>query len=174
MPQQLETIKITAEQILSHPTWDVILLFVLLAVGFFYGISAGKTRVAATIIYTYVALAVFSVLPTNKLASFFGGVEIFLVKIVVFCALFLVLAFLLGSRKKRGFAPASSWWQIFLLSLLQVGFLIHIILSFLPEEKIKMLAPITKRFFANPDLHIWWLVIPIAVIVLLRRFESDN
>ena len=174
MPQEINLIKSTAERILSHPTWDLVLVFALLAMGFFYGISAGKRRMAVILIYTYVALAVFSSLPLEKLANTFGTVEIYFIKIGVFLAIFLLLAFFLGSRSRRGMATVSSWWEIFLLSFLQAGLLIHINLSFLPVEKIKLLAPLTKNLFANPQFHLWWLVIPIAVLIFLRRLETRD
>lgn len=173
MPQQLAFLKTATEQLWSNPTWDLILIFALLAIGFFYGISTGKRRIAATLIYTYVALAVFSALPLDKLSRVIGVKEEFFLKIGAFLLIFFLLAFLLGSRKSRGFAPAGAWWQIFLLSFLQVGLLIHTLLNFLPPEKIKLLAPLTKNLFANPDLRIWWLVIPITLVIILRRFESQ-
>lgn len=174
MPQQLTFLKTTTEQIWSHPTWDLILVFALLAIGFFYGISMGKRKIAATLIYTYVALAIFAALPLDKLSLVAGVKEEFFLKIGAFLFIFFLLIFLLGSRKNRSFAPAGAWWQIFLLSFLQVGLLIHTLLNFLPPEKIRLLAPLTKKFFANPDLHIWWVIIPIALVIILRRFESQD
>lgn len=174
MPTQFALLKSTTEQIWSNPTWDVISIFTLLAVGFFYGISTGKRRIAATLIYTYVALAIQSALPLQKLGQAFGAKEDFFVKIGSFLVIFFLLIFLMGSRKNRGFAPAVAWWQIFLLSFLQVGLLIHTILNFLPPDKIKILAPITKKLFTNPNLHVWWLIVPILFVVILRRFESQD
>ena len=161
-------------RILSHPTWDIILLFALLAAGFFYGISAGKRRIAATILYTYVSLAVSAALPLEKWTGADGNMEKFYIRAGAFFSVFLILAFTLGSRRARTFAPAGSWWQIFLLSFLQIGLLIHTTLGFLPVDKIKLLAPLTKNVFANPNLHIWWLAVPIVVLVILKRIESRD
>lgn len=173
MPEsQLNLIKETSAQIFSHPTWDILLVLALLAGGFFYGISAGKRRIAATIIYTYVALAITSALPVERLAGFFPGTSPFWFKTGAFLAIFILLALLLGtSRRRRGFASASSWWQVFLLSFVQVGLLIHILLGFLPKEIIATLAPLTRTVFANPAYHLWWLLAPLAILVILRRFE---
>lgn len=174
MYQQLAFIKTTTEEIWSHPTWDLILVFALLAIGFFYGISSGKGRMAATIIYTYVALAIFSALPFERLNGISNFGQEFIVKGMIFLILFFLLAFLLGSRRTNGMAPASSWWQIFLLSFLQIGLLIHLLLQMLPGDKIKLLAPLTKAVFANPSLHIWWLITPLGLIILLRRLERRS
>ena len=172
--KNIEFIKTATEQIWSHPTWDLILIFALLAAGFFYGLMAGKRKIAATIIYTYVALIISSTLPLEHWIGPKPEMDLFFIKAGAFLVLFLILAFFLGSRRGKGFAPASSWWQIFLLSFLQVGFLIHSVFQFLPNEKIKLLAPLTKKVFANPDFHIWWLIVPIAVLIFLRRLEARD
>lgn len=170
-PVNIKLLQSTAEQIWSHPTWDLILVFALLASGFFYGIMAGKRRIAATIMYTYVALAVSSALPIGRWFAPSTELDIFWLRAGSFVVLFLVLAFFLGSRRSKGFAPAGTWWEIFLLSFLQVGLLIHLILGFLPQEKIKMLAPLTKNVFANQNYHIWWLLVPISLLIFLRWLE---
>lgn len=172
--QEFTAITTQAQQIFSHPTWDIILLFALLAAGFFYGISAGKRRIAATILYTYVALAVSSALPLEKWISTAGDMERFYIRAGAFLGIFIILILTLGSRRTRSFAPASAWWQIFLLSFLQVGLLIHTTLGFLPADKIKLLAPLTKNVFANANFHIWWLAIPLLVLIILKRMESRD
>lgn len=173
-PITVKYLSTAAEQIWSHPTWDLILIFALLAGGFFYGLMAGKRRIAATIMYTYVALAVSSALPVGRWFAPSTELEIFWIRAGSFLTLFLILAFFLGSRRSGGFAPAGTWWQIFLLSFLQAGLLIHLVLGLLPDEKIKMLAPLTKNVFANPNYHIWWLVVPLVVLIFLRWLERKE
>lgn len=158
--------------ILSHPTWDLILIFTMIAAGFFYGLSTGKGRVAATIIYTYVALAVLAAIPLERMRGF-AKIDPSLLQLVLFIVTFFLLAFFLGSKRRhRGFAPARMWWRVFILSFLQVGLLIHIGFSFLPPEKTQTLAPLTRNFFANPNLHFWWIVLPLLILVILRRLEA--
>lgn len=169
--ENLAVIKSTAERILSHPTWDIITLFLLVAIGFFYGMAAGRRKIISTIIYTYVAYAVFPVIPFEKIAGFAPTAKLFFLKIGVFVAIFLLLVFLLGRTGGRAFASSNPIWQVFLLSFVQAGLLIHLIVSFLPPDQIKLLAPVTKNFFANPDLHIWWLLGPLVVLIFIRRFE---
>ena len=172
MPSELTYVKTTAEQILSHPTWDLLLIFALLASGFFYGISAGKIRIAAIIMYTYVTLALFSAFPIEQWTKSLNFAEEFLIKIVLFLLLFLFFIYFLGGRKKWNIAFSTSWWQVSLLSFLQVGLLIHILVGFLPPDKVKFLAPVTRNVFADPSLHVWWLAVPLAALVILRRFGT--
>lgn len=176
MPEEnLQILKTGIDQILSHPTWDILLIFFLIAAGFFYGISAGKRRIVSALLFTYVAIAVFPLLPIEKIASLTEIKNIFYVKSASFTALFFVLYFLLGNKKiKFGFSKGESWWQLFLLSFLQVGLLLNTIFSLLPPEKIKILAPVTKEIFAKPQAKIWWYVLPLLALFIVKRMEQKE
>ena len=162
----------TAASLWSHPTWDVVLIFALLAIGFFYGISTGRKKAVTAIVYTYVTFAVFSAIPVTQLARMIQLKDEVFLKIGLLAILFVLFIFMFGRTRARGFARPSAWWQIFLLSFTQVGLLIHILLGFLPREQIAILAPLTRNVFANPDLHVWWFLGPMALIMFLKRFGS--
>ena len=99
---ELATITTQAQRILSHPTWDLVLIFALLAAGFFYGISAGKRRIAATILYTYVSLAVSSALPLDGWIQSSQDMEKFYIRGGVFLGLFFASGADFGFKKKPG------------------------------------------------------------------------
>lgn len=164
----------TTSQILSHPTWDIVLIFVMIAIGFFYGISRGRHKMVSSVINTYVALAVFNVVPIESIAHYIKVENLFIVKTIVFFAIFLPLIFLMSRGRPRYFKSTISWWQVFLLSFIQTGLLIHIVFSFLSPETTKQLAPLTKSFFANTNLTIWWLTIPLLFMIFLRRSGRDD
>ena len=153
---------------LSHPTVDAVVLFVLIAGSFFYGIVGGRRKIVSSLLLTYVAIAVFPVLPVEKLASLSGAHDPSIASMAAFVVLFVLLVLFLGARR-RGFGQSSAWWQIFSLSFLQMGLLIHTVLGFLPPEKSAALAPLTRSVFANPSLRIWWLIIPVFALALIRR-----
>ncbi len=171
-PKQLQLIQTQTAQIFSHPTWDLILLFLLIAGGFFYGISFGRARVVANILYTYAAFAVVSALPLDSIISAVKIGELFFAKSGILLAIFLLLALLVGGRRRRwGFGGSGSWWQTFVLSVLQVGLLMHFMLQFLPKAEIAKLAPLTKTIFADPSLHIWWVLCPLVILIIFRRID---
>lgn len=171
-PISFSHITTTAQSLWSHPSWDVVLVMALLAIGFFYGISTGKRKAVTAIIYTYVAFAIFSAVPFDRLNAVIKLKDGFFLKIGVFALLFVFLIFVFGRTRTRGFARPSAWWQIFLLSFTQVGLMIHIVLGFLPHEQIITLAPLTKNVFANPALHVWWFLGPLALLMFLKRVSS--
>ena len=157
-----------AAEILSHPTIDLIVLFALIAGGLFYGLIAGRRKIISSLMLTYVAIALFPVLPVDTVAGAMGMKDKSVAMMAAFVALFILLVLFLGARR-RGFGHSTSWWQIFLLSFLQMGLLIHTVLGFLPPEKSRTLAPLTRTVFANPPLHVWWLIVPIVALTFIRH-----
>lgn len=173
-PKQFAFIQAQAGQILSNPTWDLVLIFVLLAGAFFYGISFGRPRVVINILYTYAAYAITTALPLDSIISAVNIGKIFFAKSAVLFVVFILLALLLGGRRRRWSMASAPWWHTFILSILQVGLLMHFMLQFLPKTEIQKLAPITKQLFADPSLHLWWVLLPIGVLIFLRRIDRDE
>ena len=172
---QFQSLEAITDNIIAHPQWDIIVLLILIAGGFFYGLSTGKAKIAARILYTYAAFAVVSALPIERLASLFSDENVFFLRAGVFFLFFLLLSFFLGSRRSGGrfISSSDSWWRVFILSFLQIGLLIHLVLYFIPEEEMEFIAPLTRYVFAHPDLHIWWLVLPLAVTIFFKRGERS-
>ncbi|TSC68759.1 MAG: Uncharacterized protein G01um101466_325 [Parcubacteria group bacterium Gr01-1014_66] len=164
-----------ASQIWSHPTWDLLLILVLFGAGFFYGLSAGKKRISTTILSTYVTLALFPVIrPFLERMIHTQGDAQFFIPAGLFLALFLVLSFLLGGNKTKLLSRGGgSWGETMVLSFAQVGLLLHLLLSFLPKTRTTLLAPLTKYLFANQALHIWWLLLPLIALIIIRRFNKE-
>src|SRR3989338_7732151 len=158
----------------ANPSWDVVLVLAFVGAGFFYGVMMGKRRIISSILFTYIAFALFSVLPQEKVLLWFTFLDPFAAKIVIFLAIFTAIYILLGSRRSRSPVRAAAWWQVFLLSFVQVGFLFHIIIGFLPQETIAGLAPVTKTLFANASLNVWWFLIPILLLIFLRRWGRGD
>mgnify|MGYP001607111302 FL=1 len=120
---------------------------------------------------SYVALAIFPAIPVERIVSSLGLRDAVAGKIGVFFILLALLIWLLGARRAKPFSPGGSWWQVLLLSFTQVGLLTHITISFLTPDRIEVLSPLTRRVFADPDIHLWWLVAPAALLILIRRLE---
>lgn len=158
-----------AAQILSHPTWDVVLLLVLAGGGLFWAFLAGRRKIVSTIMLTYVALAIFPAIPAERLARSIGLRDPALGAIGTFFILFVLIVWLLGARRGRAFSPGGPWWQVLFLSFVQAGLLIHIVLTLLPSERAAGLSPLARAVFANPAFHLWWLVAPAAFLVIIRR-----
>lgn len=158
-----------AVKVLSNPTWDLILIFVLVGGAIFWAFLAGRRKIISTIMLTYVALAIFPAIPVERLAGAIGLRDRALGSIGIFIILVVLIVWLLGARRGRPFAPGGPWWQVLLLSFIQAGLLIHIILTFLPPEQTAFMSPLARRVFADPAIHVWWLVTPAAFLIIIRR-----
>lgn len=167
----ISRLKVLINSFFSNPSWDMILFLVLIAAGFFYGITAGRRKIISSIIYTYVAFAVLLVLPIDKLQKILQIKDPGYIKIGIFSVLFVLLIFILGRAGGRAFASSNPWWQVAALSAAQAGLFMHIILGFLTQAQIKNLSPFMLKFIEGADMRLWWFAGPLALLALIRVFE---
>lgn len=156
--------------LLKNPAWDSALILTLVAGGFFWGISGGKKKIAFLILAIYVLLALFPLLPVDKLAVRQEEAEIFMWRAGIFLAL-LILFTLFLLRALHGAAYVSGiWWEILILAILTAGFLMASLLSLAPAVLIKNnllnLSPLTLTLFTGAAAK-WWTVLPIFGVMFL-------
>ncbi len=125
---------------------------------------------AFIILAVYVLLALFPLLPVDKLTVGRAETEIFMWRAGIFLALLILLAlFLLRSLGGAGYA-SGIWWEILLLAVLTAGFLMASLLNLAPEILIKNnllnLSPLTLSFFTGAYAK-WWTILPIFGVIFL-------
>ncbi len=157
----------------SHPTWDLfILLFFVIAV-FLYGISLGRDRNIIMLMGIYMALAIVSSAPFKLLEDKVGTSALgkfIILKTVIFLITFVVLFFLLSRSsilKSVGLQMSGPWWQSFLFSILHVGLLVSVALSFAPSSVVDTLAPITQVIFTSDIGRFAWIIAPVIAMIIL-------
>lgn len=158
-------------KILSNPSWDLIVLFFFVAVGFFYGISAGKSKLISFLISLYVSGFLFDkfyyldqIIKTNSVdGAFMARSAVFLVILFIINLLFSKVLRLSseGSEKK--------WWQALLISFLSAGLLFSYLFHLFPAKEIFTFSPIVQNFFASDSAFFWWLTLPLVALFLVRR-----
>lgn len=158
-------------QILSNPTWDVIAVLFFVAVGFFYGISVGKDRLVAVLFALYSSKLLFD---NFEFIDFFvegrPALDIFLFRAFAFVILAALLSFLFVKTIFRDRRQATkAWWQVFLLSFLEVGLFISIVFTLLPNLGLFEFSPLVQLLFASPDAFFWWLALPLPALFLIMR-----
>jgi hypothetical protein len=163
---------------LSNPSWDLFIILFFIAAAFIYGMSLGRDRIVVILVGIYMALAVVNYAPF--LGTFSGTIgvdQIFVVRISVFITTFLGLFFLLSrSALLRTIAKGDeqgNWFQVIIFSLLHIGLLISIVLSFLPVEILGDLAPLTRRFFVGDIARFIWITAPIAAMIIFGRAKKS-
>lgn len=157
--------------ILSHPSWDIIVIFLFIAFGFFYGISSGKKRIISLLISLYIAGFFFEnffyidelIEGKTIIETFFFKAFIFLAIVLALNVLFLkILACSSESRSKE-------WRQVLLLSFLGTGLLFSFIFHLFPAKEIFTFSPIVEHLFVSDKAFFWWLLAPLIALFLTRK-----
>jgi hypothetical protein len=160
----------------SNPSWDLFIILFFVVAALLYGMSLGRDRIVTILVSIYMSLAVMNYAPfiRNPIETNFGIENLFVIKISSFIGIFVILFFIIsrsallntivGSNEQKG-----AWWQVMIFSILHVGLLIAIVLSFLPKESINSLAPFTKQVFTGDTALFWWIMGPILAMVFTKK-----
>jgi len=162
--------------------WDILMIIGFLVGIFLYGSFLGRNRIILLILSTYFAWIICQVLPWSKFLRWSAlglpatpspslKIFVFLGLILFFCLI--IPRSVLSSALRIRSAADATWWQVFILSILQLGLLITLIFWFLPSEVIVNFAPLIKRIFIGPDAQFVWLTLPILGITLMRKRKVD-
>lgn len=157
--------------ILRNPPWDFVVFFMLVAGGFFWGMTDGKKKMALTILGIYVLSTIFSYVPMDSFTAGRAPQEVWMFKTAAFLAFLVFITLFLTRSFKNTSHNDSAWWEIFFLSILGAGFLAASLFNLAPPEvftkNIVSLSPLTKTFFLNQTYSQWWLVLPIFGVMFL-------
>ncbi len=163
----------------TKPTWDLFIILFFIVAGFLYGLSLGRDRIVVILVSIYMALAVVSTAPfIGQMNAQVGLKNVFVFQISTFVATFIVLFFLLSrSALLRSLATADEsgkWYQVLLFSILHVGLLVSITLSFLPASAADGLSPLTRQLFVSETSRFIWIVAPIILMILVKSGSKDK
>jgi hypothetical protein len=163
----------------SAPTWDLFILLFFVIGALLYGLSLGRDRVIVILVSVYMALAVVSNTPVlSGINLSFNLNDNSVLRITIFLGLFVILFFLLSRsallRTIGTSAAPGSWWQTIIFSVLQVGLLISITLSFLPREVTQGLSDTTKLVFMGDQGRSAWMILPILLMAIAPKAKKPE
>ena len=168
----------------TNPTWDLFIALFFVVAAFLYGLSLEKDKIIIILISVYMALGVLNVAPfVGKMYEAGAAAkdfpvpadQFFVFKIIVFLVIFLCIFFLLSysvNLKAIARAGLDKWWEVVIFSFLHVGLLISIVLSFLPDSVTSSLTIFTRAIFVDKLSQFFWIVAPIAAMVLVRSSKK--
>lgn len=139
---------------------------------FLYGMSIGKTRALLSLLSIYVALTLTNLFPflreLEKQAP--ANFQPYFVKAGMFLALYIISFIILRSSSlKRLSMGELSIAKVLLVSVLQVGLIAAVIMSFMPEASgIRLLGPL-YRFLGSPMALFVWLLGSLAILPLMKH-----
>ncbi len=165
----------SVSKILSNPTWDLLVVLFFVAAGFFYGMVAGKKKLLAVLFAIYISIVL---LPNFGYLDYFtqdGGIfTVFLTRALAFFTLIVLLGFLFAKTIFRGKPKKEKFWQIFVLSFLEVGLFMSASFQLLPAKDLFDFSPLVQTFFASSGIYFWWLTLPlVALFFILRRGKEE-
>ena len=155
---------------MGNPSWDLFLVGFFVVGALLYGLSLGKDRIIAIMVSIYMALAVVAALP-----EFVLNIKVndsYTVQITAFLSVFIVLFFLLSRQAVlNALAPSGEgkWWQTLVFSVLHVGLLVSVTLSFMPVSILGKFSTLTQYIFTNDWTNFGWIAAPIVAMIMIGR-----
>lgn len=150
---------------------QLFLALVLLSI-FLYGMSVGKTRALVSLLCIYVAFMLSAAFPFMEWLQGLIKTDIDpgVVRTGLFFAFYLFVFAALNHSSLRGRLSVGemSLWQVFLVSVFQIGFLLSIVASFLPEELVTKNVQQIYPYVSTPKALFFWAAASVAILPLIK------
>lgn len=159
----------------SRPSWDLFIFLFFFVISFLYGFSLGRDRILVILVSIYIAMAVVPAFPYLDKLYLDLSVQGFAFKVTSFYIIFIVLFFLLSRSALVNLLGAQNtgvgdnFIEVILFSILHVGLLVSITLSFLPEVALARLATGTREVFTSEMGKFLWLVAPVVAMIVFSH-----
>lgn len=154
---------------MANPSWDIIVLFFFVAVGFFYGISAGRAKLISFMLSVYIGGFLFENFSyLNEIIKSGSIAEKFFSKVFIFFLLVLALNILFSKIITSG-ADDKKWWHAFIISFFTSGLLFSYIFHIFPGKNIFTFSPLIQNLFASNSAFFWWLILPLVALFFARK-----
>jgi hypothetical protein len=160
----------------ANPTWDIFIILFFVIATFLYGITLGRARVVVQIVCSYMTMALLSAAPFMKKIEALTPLSHTVFYLVAFMTIF-VLLFLLLSKSafhQHLSEGRGTWWDVLVLSVVQIGFLTSIALSSMTGLSLGHLSGITQVVFAKAPAPFIWTILPIAALVVIRGKKKES
>ena len=146
----------------------ITLALVLIVISAIFWLLIGRFRLHNFLINIYISFALLAVLPQDMLTfTKSAPALVFLIFIVL---LTLMNRYLFDIHQS---GSGLAIWQVFVVSFLEVGLMISIILSYIPsKEVLKYLSRDASFYFVSPWAKFVWMVLPIAFLIFVKKREK--
>lgn len=146
----------------------LVLVFLLL-----YGLSLGRTRALISLLAIYIAYALQSVFPyfENLQDVIVFSPFPYFIRIAFFLIFYAVVFVVLNRslvKHRMSMKEFSVFW-VSLVSVLQLGILISVVLSFIPSGELTIFSPALMGLFAGTTALFFWFLAPVILLVFMRR-----
>jgi len=152
------------------PTWDIFIILFFVIATFLYGLTLGRARVVVQIVSSYMTMALLAAAPFMDKVEARTPLNHTVFYLIAFMTVF-VLLFLLLSKSafhQHLSEGKGTWWDVLVLSVVQIGFLTSIVLSSMSGFALGHVSGITQIVFAKQPAPFIWTVLPIGALVVIR------
>ena len=163
----------------NTPSWDLFIFLFWAVASVIYAFTAGRGRIINILISVYMAKLLVLEAPfltsaiESRLPSSVGAVQ----QLVVFLILFLLLFVFLGRYAFKTSADSHHLGSMLfglVFAVLQVGLLINIVLTFLPQTIQTSFSQLIQNVFINYPVSFIWLIAPLAYLILLGKHVAHS
>ncbi len=161
------------------PSWDLFILLFWVVASVLFAFAAGRGRMLLILVSTYMAqlLVIKAPFLSNAVSDKFNIVESTLPQLIAFAVLFLIFFIFLGRYAFRSTADGRQILALpftLIFTVLQVGLLINIVVTYLPQHIQNSFSPLIQFLFLHPNAGFIWLLAPILCLIIIGRFVSDQ
>lgn len=153
-----------------HYSWFVVLFFAFVI--FLIAITFGRSRMFLALISLYAAAFLEEhFVYFDWLRGWLKNQPEFWVHLGLFLILYVIIFTILNRSvlKHRLTIKESSVFTAGLAALMEIGFLASIVFSYLPQSVVGTLPAQLIKFFDTKTAQFWWAIVPLAVLVFLKR-----
>lgn len=154
---------------LATPTWDIFLLLFFLIGSLLYGLTLGRDRVVVLMVSIYMGLAVVTNAPYLRDLTASVSVNDVALRVGTFLGVFVLLFFFLSKNalmRSMDTGRSGGLLQTMMFSVLHVGLLVSVGLSFLPDSALGQFSAQTRGLFLSDPARFVWLVAPIGAMMI--------
>lgn len=144
---------------------DLSLLAVVLLISFIFGMFIGRYKLITILINIYVSLAILAAVPEGYLLDYAYRLGFFFASLIILTLVSKRLFEIYISGSGSGLL-----WRVFIMSFLEVVFLISIALYIMPPSvALGYVSRAAYTYLASPTAHFIWMIIPLAFIFFIHK-----
>lgn len=157
---------------LHSPSWDLFVLLIFGIAVFLYAFTLGKGRIVVFLCSVYMAFVITETFPWSIKANLIGKIPN---KLIIFAvAVVLIFLMLVRSGLASIFRATAegSWIETFIFSVLQIGLLTSILISYFSQLDAQALMPLSSQIFASQMARFIWAALPLIALTFIKKHRS--
>jgi len=161
------------------PSWDLFVLLFWMVASVLYAFAAGRGKILTILVSIYMSQLLVLKAPflSDALNSKLNVGTASLQQLAAFVILFMLFFVFLGRYAFKSSVDSRRMTSLgfsLIFAVLQIGLLINIIISYLPEHVQNGFSPLIHFIFLHPNAGFVWLLAPVIYLILLGRFISER